>query len=149
MTPCNHRPLMKKKLEQGTTLVVDRYAFSGVAFTSAKPVSLCVCLSVCLWPSSRLTALRLLQGFTLDWCKQPEVGLPKPDLVMFLKLSPADAALRGQFGQERYETSVFQQAVQHKFEQLMQDPTVNWQVRSRSDFKVGNVNEHLQGNAQR
>lgn len=31
---------MKKKLEQGTTLVVDRYAFSGVAFTSAKPVSL-------------------------------------------------------------------------------------------------------------
>lgn len=31
---------MKKKLEQGITLVVDRYAFSGVAFTSAKPVSL-------------------------------------------------------------------------------------------------------------
>ncbi|KAK3557441.1 hypothetical protein QTP70_026620 [Hemibagrus guttatus] len=30
-------PLMKKKLEQGITLVVDRYAFSGVAFTSAKP----------------------------------------------------------------------------------------------------------------
>lgn len=120
---------MKKKLEQGTTLVVDRYAFSGVAFTSAKPVSLCTCLSVCVWPSSRLMALRLLQGFSLDWCKQPEVGLPKPDLVMFLKLSPSEAALRGQFGQERYETSVFQQAVQHKFEQLMQDPTVNWQVR--------------------
>lgn len=39
---------MKKKLEQGTTLVVDRYAFSGVAFTSAKPVSLCVCLSLCV-----------------------------------------------------------------------------------------------------
>lgn len=77
--------------------------------------------------------LRLLQGFSLDWCKQPEVGLPKPDLVMFLKLSPSEAALRGQFGQERYETSVFQQAVQQKFEQLMQDPTVNWQVRSRSE----------------
>lgn len=30
---------MKKKLDQGITLVVDRYAFSGVAFTSAKPVS--------------------------------------------------------------------------------------------------------------
>lgn len=68
---------------------------------------------------------------------------------MFLKLSPAEAALRGQFGQERYETSGFQQAVQHKFEQLMQDPTVNWQVRSRSDMlrlhavviKVGKANE--------
>uniref|UniRef100_A0A671VWS9 dTMP kinase n=1 Tax=Sparus aurata TaxID=8175 RepID=A0A671VWS9_SPAAU len=33
-------PLMKRKLEQGISLVVDRYAFSGVAFTSAKPVSL-------------------------------------------------------------------------------------------------------------
>lgn len=30
---------MKKKLELGITLVVDRYAFSGAAFTSAKPVS--------------------------------------------------------------------------------------------------------------
>ncbi|XP_030289824.1 thymidylate kinase [Sparus aurata] len=97
-------PLMKRKLEQGISLVVDRYAFSGVAFTSAKP------------------------GFCLDWCKNPDVGLPKPDLVMFLNLSPAEAALRGQFGEERYETSVFQRAVQQKFEQLMKDPSVNWQV---------------------
>lgn len=60
---------------------------------------------------------------------KPDVGLPKPDLVMFLQLSPAEAALRGQFGEERYETSVFQRAVQQKFEQLMKDPSVNWQVR--------------------
>ncbi|XP_009883699.1 PREDICTED: thymidylate kinase-like [Charadrius vociferus] len=31
-----HVPLMKEKLHEGITLVVDRYAFSGVAFTSAK-----------------------------------------------------------------------------------------------------------------
>ncbi|XP_072246255.1 thymidylate kinase [Leuresthes tenuis] len=97
-------PLMKKKLEQGITLIVDRYAFSGVAFTSAK------------------------QGFCLDWCMKPDVGLPKPDLVMFLQLSPAEAALRGQFGDERYENKVFQKAVQEKFEQLMKDPSINWQV---------------------
>ena len=30
---------MKKLLEEGTTLIVDRYAFSGVAFTAAKHVS--------------------------------------------------------------------------------------------------------------
>lgn len=35
---------MKQKLEQGINLVVDRYAFSGVAFTSAKPVSVIVIL---------------------------------------------------------------------------------------------------------
>ncbi|KAM6326734.1 thymidylate kinase isoform 3-T3 [Podargus strigoides] len=34
-----HVPLMKEKLHQGITLVVDRYAFSGVAFTSAKELS--------------------------------------------------------------------------------------------------------------
>ncbi|XP_022615036.1 thymidylate kinase [Seriola dumerili] len=96
-------PSMKKKLEQGTTLVVDRYAFSGAAFTSAKP------------------------GFCLDWCKKPDVGLPKPDLVMFLQLSPAQAALRGQFGEERYEIDDFQRTVQQKFDQLMKDPSVNWQ----------------------
>ncbi|CAJ1060878.1 thymidylate kinase [Xyrichtys novacula] len=61
-------PLMKEKLEQGTTLVVDWYAFSGVAFTSAKP------------------------GFNLDWCKNPDVGLQRLDLVMFLQLSPADTS---------------------------------------------------------
>ncbi|PWA14417.1 hypothetical protein CCH79_00011077 [Gambusia affinis] len=97
-------PIMKKKLDQGITLVVDRYAFSGAAFTSAKP------------------------GFCLDWCKRPDVGLPKPDLVMFLQLNPAEAALRGQFGNERYETSAFQKSVQERFEQLMKDPSVNWKV---------------------
>lgn len=69
-----------------------------------------------------------LQGFSLEWCRNPDVGLPKPDLVLFLQLSPADAAKRGQFGAERYETSDFQQAVQHKFNQLMKDPSLNWQV---------------------
>lgn len=111
-------PLMKRKLEQGTTLVVDRYAFSGAAFTSAKP------------------------GFCLDWCKMPDVGLPKPDLVMFLQLSPSEAALRGQFGEERYENSVFQRAVQQKFEELMKDPSVNWQVIDASK-SVEDVHEDI------
>ncbi|XP_026863569.2 thymidylate kinase isoform X2 [Electrophorus electricus] len=95
-------PLIKQKLDQGITLVVDRYAFSGVAFTSAKP------------------------GFSLAWCKQPDVGLPKPDLVLFLQINPALAAQRGEFGTERYETNAFQNKVQQNFEQLRQDPSVNW-----------------------
>ncbi|KAL4608346.1 thymidylate kinase [Arapaima gigas] len=97
-------PLMKEKLEKGISLVVDRYAFSGVAFTSAKP------------------------GFTLEWCKSPDVGLPKPDLVLFLQLSPAEAAQRETFGNERYERADFQKTVLQRFNQLMTDPTLNWQV---------------------
>lgn len=95
--------------------------------------SSCVQPYYCVWGATDMSwHVCLLQGFCLDWCKNPDVGLPKPDLVMFLKLSPAEAALRGQFGEERYETSVFQRAVQQKFEQLMKDPSVNWQVWDKS-----------------
>ncbi|XP_014725898.1 PREDICTED: thymidylate kinase isoform X3 [Sturnus vulgaris] len=98
------RPMMKEKLHQGITVVVDRYAFSGVAFTSAK------------------------ENFCLDWCKQPDVGLPKPDLILFLQLSPEEAAERGNFGHERYETSSFQEKVLQSFCCLMEDKTLNWKT---------------------
>nr|XP_030706158.1 thymidylate kinase isoform X2 [Globicephala melas] len=96
------RPLIKEKLSQGITLVVDRYAFSGVAFTSAK------------------------ENFSLDWCKQPDVGLPKPDLVVFLQLQLAEAAARGEFGRERYESSPFQQRALQCFQQLLGDSSLPW-----------------------
>uniref|UniRef100_A0A8C2QRU9 dTMP kinase n=1 Tax=Capra hircus TaxID=9925 RepID=A0A8C2QRU9_CAPHI len=99
-----HVPLMKEKLSQGITLVVDRYAFSGVAFTSAK------------------------ENFSLDWCKQPDVGLPKPDLVVFLQLQLAEAAARGEFGRERYESGPFQQRALQRFQQLLADPSLPWKV---------------------
>uniref|UniRef100_A0A8I3S409 dTMP kinase n=1 Tax=Canis lupus familiaris TaxID=9615 RepID=A0A8I3S409_CANLF len=101
---CELRPLIKKKLSQGITLIVDRYAFSGVAFTSAK------------------------EDFSLDWCKQPDVGLPKPDLVVFLQLRLAEAATRGEFGRERYEDGKFQERALRRFHQLMADQTVNWKM---------------------
>ncbi|NXC26337.1 KTHY kinase, partial [Campylorhamphus procurvoides] len=97
-----HVPLMKEKLQQGITIVVDRYAFSGVAFTSAKG------------------------NFCLDWCKQPDVGLPKPDLILFLQLSPEAAAERENFGHERYESSSFQEKVLQSFCCLMEDKSLNW-----------------------
>ncbi|KAM6127357.1 thymidylate kinase [Phoenicopterus ruber ruber] len=103
-----HVPLMKEKLHQGITLVVDRYAFSGVAFTSAK------------------------ENFCLDWCKQPDVGLPKPDLILFLQLSPEEAAERGNFGNERYENSSFQEKVLQSFHHLMKDKTLNWKTMDAS-----------------
>ncbi|KAL9845225.1 thymidylate kinase isoform 2-T2 [Geothlypis trichas] len=99
-----HVPMMKEKLQQGITVVVDRYAFSGVAFTSAKG------------------------NFGLDWCKQPDAGLPKPDLILFLQLNPEAAAERGNFGQERYETSSFQEKVLQCFYCLMEDKTLNWKT---------------------
>ncbi|XP_020642010.1 thymidylate kinase [Pogona vitticeps] len=97
-------PFIKEKLNQGVTLVVDRYAFSGVAFTGAK------------------------ENFSLEWCKQPDVGLPKPDLVLFLHLNTSEAAKRGDFGNERYENSCFQEQVLQCFYSLMKDKSLNWKV---------------------
>ncbi|XP_023050853.1 thymidylate kinase isoform X2 [Piliocolobus tephrosceles] len=45
-------PLIKEKLSQGVTLIVDRYAFSGVAFTGAKEVS-------ATWPPVERAQLQL------------------------------------------------------------------------------------------
>ncbi|KAJ3045515.1 hypothetical protein HDV00_009170 [Rhizophlyctis rosea] len=84
---------MRQTLESGTTLVVDRYAYSGVAYSAAK-------------------------GLDLSWCKGPDVGLLIPDLVIYLDLSPSDAASRGDFGTERYEKVEFQEKVRAIFRNL-------------------------------
>lgn len=43
----------------------------------------------------------LLLGLDIDWCKAPEAGLLKPDLVVFLQLSVGEMAKRGGYGEER------------------------------------------------
>jgi len=75
------RAALLSALAAGTTLVVDRYAFSGVAFTAAKGAP----------------------GLGAAWCAAPDAGLPAPDAVLHLTLDPAAAAQRGGFGEERYE----------------------------------------------
>ncbi|XP_075386460.1 thymidylate kinase isoform X3 [Tenrec ecaudatus] len=112
-------PLIKDKLDQGITLIVDRYAFSGVAFTAAKELP---------YLASFHNRWLHPQSFSLDWCKQPDVGLPRPDLVLFLQLQLAEAMQRGGFGQERYEDRAFQERALGCFQQLMQDPSLVWKV---------------------
>lgn len=67
---------MEKLLLDGVTLIVDRYSYSGVAFSAAK-------------------------GLDLEWCKAPEAGLLKPDLVLLLTMTAAAISKRGGFGDER------------------------------------------------
>lgn len=66
-------PDLLRQLNDGTTVVCDRYAYSGVAFSSAKP--------------------RLSND--LEWCQACDVGLPAPDAVIFLDLSLDEAEKRG------------------------------------------------------
>lgn len=57
-------------------------------------------------------------ALTLAWARAPEVGLPRPDVVVFLDLSEEVAALRGGWGEERYEKAEMQRAVREGFEGL-------------------------------
>ena len=44
----------------------------------------------------------------LEWCRQPDRGLPRPDIVFFLDVSGEEAQKRGGYGEERYERKEFQ-----------------------------------------
>ena len=83
-------------LAAGTTVVADRYALSGVAFTAAKNGP----------------------GRDVDWCRTPDAGLPAPDGVIFLDVDEETAASRGGFGRERYEQRDFQREVAACFRTL-------------------------------
>ena len=78
---------LKRALANGTHVIVDRYAFSGVAFSAAKP------------------------GIDFEWCRDPDRGLPRPDIVCFLDVSGEEAKKRGGYGDERYETEGFQVSI--------------------------------------
>lgn len=82
----------------GVSLVVDRYAYSGVAFSSAKP------------------------GLSIDWCRSHDIGLPKPDIVFFLSADPEALKKRGGYGDERYEKEEFQKVVAARYSEL-EDPS--------------------------
>ncbi|KAG7170177.1 Thymidylate kinase-like [Homarus americanus] len=88
-------------IKEGVNVVIDRYAFSGVAFSAAK------------------------EGMTLDWCKKCDVGLPKPDLVLLFDLTPEEVRKRGQWGEERYEKESVQRIVRENYNKLMDS---SWKV---------------------
>jgi len=100
------RSAIEAALREGTTVICDRYAFSGIAFTFAKSLASAV---IC---SKRLT---------YEWCRAPDAGLPAPDLTLFLDISPEAAQLRGGYGEERYEKEELQQKVRQVFATIAED----------------------------
>uniref|UniRef100_A0A2R5LBH5 Thymidylate kinase n=1 Tax=Ornithodoros turicata TaxID=34597 RepID=A0A2R5LBH5_9ACAR len=88
-------PRILSELGKGTTIIADRYAYSGVAFSASKSLD-------------------------FKWCQQCDVGLPEPDLLLYLSASADVVARRGKFGSERYERSEFQENVLRNYEVFAQ-----------------------------
>lgn len=83
-------------LNKGTTLIVDRYSFSGIAYSAIK------------------------KGMEINFCKATELGLPKPDEIIFL-----DYIKRSFFGDEIYENEDTQSRVYRFYkEHFFNDMTV-------------------------
>lgn len=72
-----HIKSIREELLAGTTLICDRYAYSGAAYTVAK-------------------------GLDFNWCCAPDRGLIKPDAVFYLKAQPEELISRGSYGDERF-----------------------------------------------
>ena len=92
----NLRSTITNLLASGTTVLADRYAFSGIAFSASKVAA----------------------GLTYEWCRSPEIGLPAPDLTVFLDIDPEKARERGGYGEERYEKEEMQKRVRDVFDRI-------------------------------
>ena len=80
-------------LKTGVNVIVDRYSYSGIAYTSAK-------------------------GLDFDWCKTSDVGILQPDIVFFLDITPKLASERKGYGGEVYEKVDFQTKVLLNYNKL-------------------------------
>ena len=89
--------------------------------------------------SISLITFFLQAGLSIEWCKQPDVGLPQPDLVCFLDVSEEVAQQRADFGGERYELTEFQRRVRENYDKL-RDHT--W-VTVSADGSLEEVGESL------
>ncbi|CAK9015181.1 unnamed protein product [Durusdinium trenchii] len=99
-------------LRAGTTIICDRYAFSGVAYSAAK-------------------------GLDFSWCQAPDRGLPCPDGVFFLHIDEKVGASRSNFGDERYENADMQATVRTQFKDARLRAQVNWRdVDGARDMEV-------------
>ncbi|KAI9827011.1 MAG: Thymidylate kinase [Phylliscum demangeonii] len=95
---------MRAEIQSGITLVLDRYYYSGCVYSAAKHIP----------------------ALDLEWARWPEVGLPAPDLCVFLDVPAAEAQQRGGFGQEKYETWQMQDRVRTLFAQVREtEPAVS------------------------
>jgi dTMP kinase len=95
---CNGLLILKRTsieadIKAGTTVIIDRYYYSGCVYSAAKNNP----------------------NLDLAWCRHPEEGLPRPDMCLFLDISAEDAASRGGWGEERYEKKELQDRVRQLF----------------------------------
>lgn len=110
---------IEEQLHAGHTVIMDRYIYSGIAYSLAK-----------------LETSSLPEMASVEWLYAPDRGLPKPDVTMFLTLDIAEMAARKSWGEERYEQTKFQEVVKRCFLRVL-DPNTDPSVAIVDVNKLG------------
>lgn len=110
------RKYIKKLLKNNTVVLCDRYAYSGVAYSSAK-------------------------GLDIEWCKKSDNGLPKPDVVIYIDASLQKINSRKNYGNEKYENNNFQSKVKSVFDNSLYDQDY-WKTID-GDKSIENISKEI------
>jgi dTMP kinase len=101
---------IERMLNDGAFVVLDRYIYSGIAYSLAKLIQN---------PSTTSKEMA-----NIEWLYAPDKGLPKPDLTLFLTLDLDQIGDRKGWGEERYEMTEFQSKVKQCFLQILSQDSV-------------------------
>ncbi|KAJ5947583.1 hypothetical protein N7466_000598 [Penicillium verhagenii] len=112
---------IEQEIATGTTVIVDRYSYSGAVYSAAKANP----------------------TLSLEWAWQPEIGLPRPDICLFLSISAEEAAKRGGYGAERYENEKMQTRVRELFSTLFDRQEDIWVIDAGKSLEE--VSQDIQG----
>jgi len=94
---------LKEHLNHGTHVLLDRYTHSGLVYSMA-------------------------QGLDRAQCEQTEIGLVKPDLVIYLRVDPTVSHQRTGFGTEATERMDIQRRVVEGYDMYARENRDSWVV---------------------
>lgn len=103
-----------EKIKSGVNVLIDRYSYSGIVYSCAK-------------------------GFDYEWCKNCEIGLPKPDITILLDAPIEILSKRKNFGDEKYEISSFMETVRKTYLSLSSEYASHIIDASKPVFEINNA----------
>jgi dTMP kinase len=113
-----HSEKAKALINSGYNVIMDRYAYSGIAYSMAKAH----------------------KKITFQWAINSDKGLLKPDVVIYLSLPIEEIAKRSNFGKEVFETENFQARVEEIYETLAED---RWEVVYVKNMSINEVHTRV------
>lgn len=99
---------IKSILSRGEHVICDRYIYSGIAHAIAN-------------------------GMRDGAAQSPDLGLPEPDVVIYLSIDSTTASQRAGYGEERHDIVSFQTNVGRAFSRMSRQP--NWYTFNAADPK--------------